>query len=220
VLNAVDSLAVNLASDHHIEKMWVDTLGACALPFVLMLVAAVARGADEKSQTWATLLQVLRKAAWMGALGVGSIVAGLSWSIYSVIYGLGAALLLGKPGPYLQEQGQFLASVEAGILLTAIVVGPCYFPLLVLEPTMSPLHARGLSMRATELNDGFLVIALMLMLDLSAIALAAAVPAHGLTMAMCLALIGVLNYVAYRDIFETGNIRPRRLLPQMTAQNS
>jgi len=182
--------------------MWVDTLGAFALPFVLILVAAVARGADERSQTWAALVQVLRMPAWMGALGVGTIVAVLSWSIYSILYGLGAALLLGKPGPYLQDQGQFLASVEAGILLSSIVVGPCYFPLLVLEPTLSPFHARDLSMRANELNDGFMVIALILMLDLSAIALAAAVPAHGLTMAMCLAFMGVSNYVAYRDIFE------------------
>lgn len=48
--------AVNLARDHHIEKMWIDTLGAFILPFVLLLVAAVARGSDEKSQTWVALL--------------------------------------------------------------------------------------------------------------------------------------------------------------------
>jgi hypothetical protein len=202
LLISLDSFAVNLAGAHHIEKMWVDTLGAFVLPLVLILVAAVARGADKKSQTWVALVQILRKTAWMGALGVGTIVTVLSWSIYSLIYGLGAALLLGQPGLYLQDQGQFLASVEASVLLSSIVVGPCYFPLLVLEPTMSPLHARDLSMRANELNDGFMVIVLILMLDLGAIALAAAVPAHGLTMAMCLALMGVLNYVAYRDIFE------------------
>ncbi|MGO8855877.1 MAG: hypothetical protein ACLQO1_09230 [Steroidobacteraceae bacterium] len=217
LLDSLDCFAVNLASDHHIEKMWVDTLGAFALPFVLILVAAVARGADEKSQTWVALVQVLRKTAWMGALGVGTIVTVLSWSIYSIIYGLGAALLLGKPGLYLQDQGQFLASVEAGILLSSIVVGPCYFPLLVLEPTMSPLHARDLSMRANEINDGFLVIALILMLNLSAIALAAAVPAHGLTMAMCLVLMGVLNYVAYRDIFEGRSGNRLRVTEQIHA---
>lgn len=210
LLDSLDSFAVNLASAHHIEKMWVDTLGALVLPLVLILVAAVARGADERSQTWVALVQVLRKTAWMGALGVGTIITALSWSIYSAIYGLGAALLLAKPGLYLQEQGQFLASVEAGVLLSSIVVGPCYFPLLILEPTMSPLDARDLSMKANELNDGYLVIAMLLMLDLSSIALAAVVPAHGLTMAMCLAFMGVLNYVAYRDIFEArGGDRPR-----------
>ncbi len=217
LLDSLDCFAVNLASDHHIEKMWVDTLGAFALPYDMILVAALARGADEKSQTWVALVQVLRKTAWMGALGVGTIVTVLSWSIYSIIYGLGAALLLGKPGLYLQDQGQFLASVEAGILLSSIVVGPCYFPLLVLEPTMSPLHARDLSMRANEINDGFLVIALILMLNLSAIALAAAVPAHGLTMAMCLVLMGVLNYVAYRDIFEGRSGNRLRVTEQIHA---
>ncbi len=217
LLDSLDSFAVNLARDHHFKKMWVDTLGAFVLPLVLILVAAVARGADEKGQTWVALSQVARKTAWIGALGLGAIVTALSWSIYSVIYALGAALLLGNPGPYLQDQGQFLASIEAGILLASIVAGPCYFPLLVLAPTMSPLQARGLSMRATEINDGFLVIALILMLDLSAIALAAAVPAHGLTMAMCLGLMGVLNYVAYRDIFECRSGNCPRVTEQIHA---
>jgi len=219
LLDSLDSFAVNLARNRHIEKIWIDTLGAFVLPFVLILVAAVARGADEKRQTWVALSQVLRKTAWIGALGVGAIVTVLSWSIYSVIYGLGAALLVGTPGLYLQDQGQFLVAVEAGVLLSSIIVGPCYFPLLVLEPTMSPLHARNLSMRANEINDGFLVIALILMLDLGAIALAAAVPAYGLTMAMCLGLIGVLNYVAYRDIFEFRSGNRRELTTAITPQD-
>jgi len=87
-------------------------------------------------------------------------------------------------------------------MLMSIFVGPCYFPLLVLVSKVPPLHARHLSRKASDINGWIVIMMLILILDLGAIALASVVPAYGMTTAAFLVFFGVLNYVAYRDIFE------------------
>ena len=58
------------------------------------------------------------------------------------------------------------------------------------------------------MNGSITLIMLIGILVLTAGTIASAVPAYGMTTAAFLVFIGVLNYVAYRDIFErrSGNL--------------
>jgi hypothetical protein len=69
------------------------------------------------------------------------------------------------------------------------------------------------------MNGGGLLIILIGVLVLSAGALVSAVPAYGMTSAAFLVFMGVLNYVAYRDIFErrSGNLPKQVAGPQIAA---
>jgi hypothetical protein len=210
LLGWLDTLAVNLTNGVVVEKVWVDRLGTLMLPFLWVLVSAVARGADDNQHTWQALAQLRRRSVWIGALVTGVSLAALNWTIYSVIHGVGVPP---NPPTYLQHQGQFLGSIEASVMLMSLVVGPCFFPLLVLVSKVSPLHARQLSRKASDINGWIVIMMLILILDLGAIALASAVPAYGMTTAACLVFFGVLNYVAYRDIFgRRGESHPKEVI--------
>ncbi len=202
LLGWVDISAVNFAAGHVVEKIWVDRLGIVTLPFIWVLVSAVARGADDNRQTWHALAQLRRRPVWVASLVAGTSLAVLNWIIYSLLHGLHAALGLHESKPYLLHQGQFLDSVEASVLLLSITVGLCYFPLLVLAPELSSRHARHLADKAGNINGRHGIMLLIAIVVLGAIALAATVPAYGMTTAAYLVFIGVLNYVAYRDIFD------------------
>jgi hypothetical protein len=208
-LGCLDTTAVNLAQGYVVEKTWVDRLGTLALPFLWVLVSAVARGADDPRSSMDALSQLRRKPVWVGALGAGLITATLEGIIGLAFHGVRTGLLgLPRSSPYLQNQGQFLDSIEASVLMITGFAGLCYFPLLVLAPDISPRDATQLSRKAEEMNGSIALILLIGALVLTAAALASAMPAYGMTTAACLVFIGVLNYVAYRDIFErrSGNL--------------
>ncbi len=219
LLGWLDTSAMNVAKGHVVEKVWADRIGIVTLPLLWALVSAVARGADDNNLTWQALAQLRRRPVWMGSLAVGTGLAALRWIIDSTIHGLGAVWGSHKSEPYLLHQGQFLDSVEASVMLLSIFVGLCYFPLLVLVPEVSPLHARYLSEKADGMNGRNSMWLLILILVLAAVALASAVPAYGMTTAAFLVFIGVLNYVAYRDIFErrTENLSKHVRTPQTAA---
>jgi hypothetical protein len=208
LLGCLDTTAVNLAQGHVVEKTWVDRLGTFALPFLWVLVSAVARGADDRRLSMDALSQLRRKPVWTGAFGAGVILATVNGIIDFALQGVRTGLGMHRSSAYLQNQGQLLDSIEASALLMSVFVGLCYFPLLVLTSGISPRDARQLSKKADEMNGSIALILLIGILVLIADALASAVPAYGMTTATFLVFVGVLNYVAYRDIFErrSGNL--------------
>ncbi len=128
LLGCLDAFALNFANGYLIEKVWVDRLGIVTLP-LLWVVSAVARGADDNSLTWQTLSHLGRRSVWIGALSVGVGMAVLSWFFHSVFHGFGA-VARHNPPDYLQHQGDFLASIEASVVLIVGSVGLTYCPLL------------------------------------------------------------------------------------------
>jgi Kef-type K+ transport system membrane component KefB len=208
LLGCLDTSAVNLAKGYVVQKLCVDRLGNVMLPLLWVLVSAVARGADDPRLTWQALAQLRRRRVWIGALvpGVGVALAN------SIIYvSLGASRHSSHSQSYLLNQGQLLDSVESSVMLISIIIGICYFPLLVFVPDVSALHAGYLSRKATDMNGWNVITLLILILVLGAIALST-LPSYGMTTAAFLVFIGALNYVAYREIFEG------RLSPELPAQ--
>jgi hypothetical protein len=213
LLGCLDTTVVNLAQGYVVERTWADRLGTLALPFLWVLVSAVARGADDRRATMHALGQLRRLPVWVGALGAGTILATVNGIIAFALQGVRARLGLHPPA-YLQSQGQFLDSIEASVILMSVFVGLCYFPLLVLASGISPGNAARLSRQASEINGSITLTMLIGIVVLTAGALASAMPAYGMTTAAFLVFIGVLNYVAYRDVFEgrSGN------MPEQAAQ--
>jgi hypothetical protein len=208
-LGGLDTTAVHIAQGYVVEKIWVDRLGTLALPLLWVLVSAVARGADDRRLSMEALCQLRRRTVWIGALAAGSIIASLEGIFGFAFQGIHTGLLgLPRSQPYLQNQGQFLDSIEASVIMIAGFAGLCYFPLLVLAPDISPREASQLSRKADQINGSIVLILLIGTLVLTADAVSSSVPAYGMTTAACLVFIGVLNYVAYRDIFErrSGNL--------------
>ncbi len=144
--------------------------------------------------------------------------AALSWFVYAAFRGFGAFPARSHPG-YLQHQGDFLSSIEANVVLIVASGGMPYCPLLVLVPGISAAHARALSNRADRLNGDTIIITMAGILAIAAIYLTAAIPAYGLTTAAFLVFFGVLNYVAYRDMFESrdGNLPKPVASPRVVA---
>jgi hypothetical protein len=58
LLGCLDPFAVNLAKVFVVKWAWVSTLGSVTLPLLWVLVSAVARGADDHSQTWPAFAQL------------------------------------------------------------------------------------------------------------------------------------------------------------------
>jgi len=214
LLGGLDTLTVNVTAGFVIDEVWVDRLGIVALPMLWVLVSAVARGADVRAQTWASLANLGRRSVWLGALAIGVPMAALSWVFYAVLH---VATPAHHFAPYLRQQGDLLASIEASVVLIVGAGGITYCPLLALVPGISAHEARGLSQQADRLN-GFIVIMTMTgILALGAIFVTSAIPAYGMTTAAFLVYFGVMNYVAYRDIFErrADNLPQQVVTPQI-----
>jgi hypothetical protein len=75
-------------------------------------------------------------------------------------------------------------------------------PLLALVPGLSAHHAITLARRADKMNGPVTILTMTGILAIGELYLASLVPPYGMTNAAFLVLFGVLNYVAYRDIFE------------------
>ena len=218
LLGCLDTSAVNFANGYVVEKVWVDRLGIVALPVLWVLVSAVARGADDNSLTWQTLSHLGRRSVWTGALSAGVGMAALSWLFHSLFHGFGAVAAHNPPA-YLQHQGDFLASVEASVVVIVTSAGLTYCPLLALVPGLSAPNVRSLSHKADKINGLVTILTMTGILAIGAIYLSAAIPAYGMTTAAFLVFFGVLNYVAYRDIFERrGENLPEQITtPQVVA---
>ncbi len=212
LLAGLDTLAVHLADGYVIEKIWIDRLGIVTLPLLWVLVSAVARGADVNGETLQSFSQLGRRSVWVGALGVGVGMATVSWFFHSLFHGFGP-MPLRDSRAYLQHQGDFLASVEGGVVLMVGAAGLAYCSLLALVPELSAPHARSLALRADRINGLPTIIFMTAVLAISAVYVTSAAPAYGMTTAAFLVFLGVLNYVAYRDMFE----RRADNLPQQAA---
>jgi hypothetical protein len=192
LLGCLDTSAVRLLSGVTVDRVWMVRLGMLVLPWVWVFVAAIARGADDASQTWKAFAGLAYFKVWMSALVVGIGLVALHWVIWwlmGVTAPRGPALL---PGQLLEFTGTQAWMVDAA-------AGICYFPLLVLQPTLSLAEARRLSRDANDINGRQTISWLMV----GMIGVLAFVPSFfGMTTAAWIVFMGVLNYVAYRDIFE------------------
>lgn len=219
LLGCLDTSAVNFAKQYFVEKVWVDRLGIVALPLLWLLVGAVARGADDNNLTWQTLSHLGRPSVWIGALSAGIPLAALSWFFHSLFHGFGA-VAAHNPSAYLPHQGDFLASVEASVVLIVASLGLTYCPLMALVPGLSASNARSLSNKADKINGFATILTMTTILAIGAIYLASVIPAYGMTTVAFLVFFGVLNYVAYRDIFErrSENLLQKTVTPQVAVR--
>jgi hypothetical protein len=198
LLGWVDSTAVKLSYGFVIPRIWVERLGMLLLPVLFAIVCAVARGADDARQTWRVLRGFIYMRFWGKALAGGLALALFEWVVYH------ALLLVPDPGAkplYSHESGALLTSFISKTVLVNWVLGICYAPLIVFWPELSFAETRKLSHSAATVNDRsrftYLVCGVMLVgLPLTLI------PSYGMTEAALLVFVGILSYVAYRDIFE------------------
>jgi hypothetical protein len=195
LLGCLDASAVRLLSGITVDRVWMVRLGMLMLPLVWVFIAAIARGADDASQTWKAFAGLAYFKVWMSALVVGIGLVALNWVIWwlmGVTASRGSAVL----------PGRFLESTGAQAWMVTAAAGICYFPLLVLQPALSLTEARRLSRDANDINGrrtiSWLIVGMMCVLAPFSLF----VPAFGMTTAAWIVFMGVLNYVAYRDIFE------------------
>lgn len=183
----------------------VDRLSMLAMPVVWALVAALSRSVDvgEFSRTFGGLL---RSRVWLGALALGVFLI-----VCNELVKVSTDMVL-----WSQTPGRILHTVAFATGPAYIWFGGCFLPLLVYQPSLSVRRAYRLSDRAFSLNhvkflglplDGLLIINLCVGLALSVIPEVGAV--------LWVVLSGVLNYIAYRDIFErrADNLPQKAALP-------
>ena len=202
LLGWVDTSAVTLAGGYEVAQVWVDRLGLILLPALWVLVAALARIADDSRRMRETLLGLVRRQVWVGVLAGALVLLVINLVVTWTLHGVPALLGVSAPSRYLTQSGQFVGSLAAGATITLIAFGPCYPPLLGLVPGIAYSHARDLARKAAKINGEFLVWCFVCVAVVTADSLSLVFPAYGMTMAACLVFLGVFNYVAYRDIFE------------------
>jgi hypothetical protein len=179
-----------------IPARWPARLGMLLLPLAWVLIAALARGADNAMQNWKALTRLTRPTVWVAALVVGLGLVALDIAIDLLLF----------PGAHWRDEklhpGRLLDSTAAQAWLVMTAAGICFFPLLVLEPALSFQEVLRFSKSATEINGRQMISWLMIGMLFVGALLGLFVPAFGLTTAAWIVFVGVLNYVAYRDIFE------------------
>lgn len=204
LLGCLDAVVLRLLPNR-IPKPWVVRLGMFLLPLAWVVTAALARGADNSTQNWKALRSLTRPIVWMSALAIGLGLITLDIAIQQLVF----------PDTHWEEvhllSGRVLqfTGLQAWMVMTA--AGICFFPLLVLETELSFPEVRRLSLSATEINDRRTISWFMTGMICVAGIIQQLVPAYGLTMAIWVVFAGVLNYVAYRDIFERRSMN----LPQV-----
>jgi hypothetical protein len=198
----LDSSVQSLADGVVIRKLWVNWAALLVLPLLYTFVSAIARGADDSRQTWQAFRAFLGRRLWAGALGAGALMvatqAVVLWLMQAEAY---------PASKYRNESGQFLASFEAQTCVVCMDLGLCFFPLLVLAPSLSASELRRLSRSAQAINGPkeFFRLLFIVVLPTAALNL---VPSYGIGEAVWLVFMGTVSYVAYRDIFErrSGNV--------------
>jgi hypothetical protein len=189
---------------------WARRLGMLLLPLAWVVIAALARGADNSEQNWKALTSLARPTVWVAALAIGLGLITLDIVILGLLF----------PGfDWHNEKmraGRILDLTSAQAWMVTAAGGICFFPLLVLEPGLSFQEVLRLSKSATEINGRNQIRWLMVGLLFAASISEMFVPAFGLTIATWIVFVGVLNYVAYREIFE----RQSDNLPKTVATDS
>jgi hypothetical protein len=203
VLGLLDSAVEALLAGYTPSERWSNSLGMLILPFFWLLVAAIARGADNPLEAREALVRAFRSEALkrVGSFGLAYATAYLLLHAFwdkpesaARHPGSGAA-------DYLSTPGHFIDSIAVYVGFYSIFRGLCYFPLMAWVPGVGD-HAPRLSRRANELNGTLLIDFLVIVLVVPAAWLAQALPAFGMTNAAFLVFMGTLNYIVYRDIFE------------------
>jgi hypothetical protein len=196
LLGCLDAFVLRLLPNR-IPKPWAVRLGMFLLPLAWVVTAALARGADNSAQDRKALSSLTRPIVWMSALAIGLGLVTLDVAIQQLLFPNtrweDVNLLSGR---VLQFTG-----LQAWMVMTA--GGICFFPLLVLETGLSFAEVRRLSLSATEINGRQTISWFMTWMICVAGTIQQFVPAYGLTMATWVVFAGVLNYVAYRDTFES-----------------
>lgn len=180
-------------------------LSLLMLPLVWAVVSALARGADDRAQTLSAFAGFLRIRLWLYILTTGALLVAAVWAPVHLGHSLWTPVSSATRG---SRSGELLGAIAAQSAWVYTFFGTCFLPLLVLVPEMSLLEARRLSLRAKEINDQNHFFGLWLRLLLVLFILWNLPPAYGLTTAAWMVFTGILNYVAYRDIFErrAGNL--------------
>lgn len=220
VLACIDTTAARHLKDSALPQKWFDWLGLACLPALWTLVAAMAKGADDRSQTWPALRDFARGLSWYRALRAG---------LFSVGLILLASFLLKRPWNEIFDPlpGQLLSSFAAQCWICWTGYGLCYFPLLVFLPGLTGWELSRLSRKAESVNREQLPILdrkllpswaplppnlpsiwlpLPIWFPLFAANLAALFIekflSYGIAAAAWLVYSGIVSYVAYKDIFE------------------
>jgi hypothetical protein len=198
LLGALDASAVNLAHGHAVPKIWVARLGMLLLPALFAIVSAIARGADDAAQTWRVLRAFVQGQFWVKAFVAGAALVAFNWvTLYAAALFSDAS----EKALYSQESGALLTSFAAQTLLLNWVLGICYAPLMVFWPELSFSEIRKLSQSASKVNDWAHIGYFLCTVILAGFPLTL-IPSYGMTEAALLVFLGILSYVAYRDIFE------------------
>jgi hypothetical protein len=195
LLGCLDAFVLRLLPST-IPGPWAPRFGMFLLPLAWVVIAAMARGADNSTQNRMSLTSLTRPTVWVAAMAIGLGLVTLSIAIQWLLF----------PDVDWQAEkmrsGRILTLTGAQAWMVTAVAGICFFPLLVLKPGLSFLEVLRLSKSATEINGRKTISRLMIGMLLVAGILEMFVPAFGLTIAAWMVFVGVLNYVAYRDIFE------------------
>ncbi len=202
VLGLLDCAVEALLAGFTMSERWSNALAVAVLPFFWLLVAAVARGADNPMEAREALVRAFRSEALkqVGSFGIAYAIAYLLLHWYwdkppATVHRPGA------DADYLSTPGHFIDSIAVYVGFYSILRGLCYFPLIAWVPGVGD-YALRLARRANELNGTLLIDFLIVVLVLPAAWLAEALPAFGMTNAAFVVFMGTLNYIVYRDIFE------------------
>ncbi len=201
-LGLLDHAAITLAEGSGIQRSWADRLGTLLLPPLWVLISALARGADDAHRGKEALAALGLRRVWWGALRAGATLAAFLWIVTWALQGLGGLASLHRSQGYLRHPGELLTSIVVNVALLQSWVGLCYCPLLVMQPQVEASEAGVLSRRASQLNGRTVLLLFVAVIALAGVAVATVLPLFGLTDAALLVFLGILNYVAYRDIFE------------------
>jgi hypothetical protein len=210
LLGCLEALVLRLLPNA-VPGPWAHRLGMLLLPLAWVLIAPLARGADKSMQNWKAITSLTRPTVWLAALVVGLGLVALDIAIYQLFF----------PGTHWQDEklhsGRLLDLTGAQAWMVVTAAGICFFPLLVLESELSFQEVLHLSKSATEINGRKTISWLMIGMLAAAGLLEMFVPAFGLTSAVFIVFIGVLNYVAYRDIFERQSENSTRVAATVSA---
>ena len=206
VLGLLDSAVDALFAGFTMSERWSNALAVAVLPFFWLLVAAVARGADNPMEAREALVRAFRSETvkHLGAFGLTYATAYLLLHWYwdkPVATHPHPGSGTGAGADYLSTPGHFIDSIAVYVGFYSILRGLCYFPLMAWVPGVGA-YALRLARRANELNGTIFIDFLIVVLVLPAAWLAEALPAFGMTNAAFVVFMGTLNYIVYRDIFE------------------
>lgn len=85
LLTLLDATTVRWLQGFVVLKLWMQWLGMLSLPFIWALISAIARGADDRRQTWQAFNAFRRLGLWGGIFVAGAYIAALNWAADSLL---------------------------------------------------------------------------------------------------------------------------------------